>query len=625
MARIDYIDPYVDWAIALDQAKGPNAGASERILPVFFEGDRDAINAAFQKTGIDVYLPDPSAPNDAPSIPKLRALRQEGISWSDAAYDGNHISGYYLARQSDLKAAAQSESLCSFIRDVGVPLDDPENAKEADQITPIQSDGGGKSAIVAIIDDGIGYLNARFRRAARDSDHGHHTTRFLALWQQSMHLTPGAGDRFVNLGRVLSRAQINADLARLTHQSEFEIYRDRNAEVFSDRTHRSTEQTFSHGTAVLDLAAGAAPGEGAADADILAVQLPPETLEDTSGMHLPAFLLMGLDWLLAQARAAGRPIVINVSLGFSAGTKTQDVFLERVLQTRIDRFNDAMKAVGAPAAQLVCAYGNSHRDRLTARFDLVNGFADASIGWNIQPDDHTPSFLHIHRVDAYSSDLNSDIGLILKSPSGDACTVLPLTGDFADLIVPDGAGGQKHIGRIYQDKLDGPARITIALAPTHSLDGKGLVCEAGTWTVDIHRLCNRTASVVLQVQRDDTAAGFARGGRQSYPDHPNGYELDPLTRNYEKPDGGAGLTRKGTNSAIAAHAGASIHLVGSLEPDLNGDGASYRPTYESAQSDDWSERAAGPGPSFSVTSEDGAGAPGVLASGTFSDTTVLVD
>lgn len=144
---------------------------------------------------------------------------------------------------------------------------------------------------IGAIDEGIGYLNARFRRRSSVAKDKTHETRILALWQQSMDATQSSGDRNgpCDIGHILSRVDITAQLDALQHKTEFEIYQENNNLLFGRNTHRSTEQNFSHGTAVLDVAAGADPADGDVPQDILAVQLPPETLEDTSGTHLPAF------------------------------------------------------------------------------------------------------------------------------------------------------------------------------------------------------------------------------------------------------------------------------------------------------------------------------------------------
>lgn len=632
MQVIEHIDPFVDWAMVLADARDGDKQGDELYFPVFFEGHRATINEALQtdptldKNDVRIFLPDSDAPGEELVGDGLRPLLRENIS-TISGDNASSVSGYYFTRRSDFLVLARAETVREFILGVGTPVRIP------DEPAPDQFDLRNKPAfqpnapIVAIIDEGIGYLNARFRRFEEIFGNRVHKTRFLALWQQSVKPVTGMEGATIEIGRVLTPDMIESDLAQLGTRTEGELYADRNAEIFGNRTHRSTEQSFSHGTAVLDLAAGANPTSREADVDILAVQLPPETLEDTSGTQLPPFLLMGLDWLLAYAASEARPIIVNISLGYSAGTKTGDALLEKVMRERLAAFNAQFgtDGNGRPAAQLVFAFGNSHRERLNARVNLTNQLTDAEFGWAIQPEDPTPSFLQIHRTDTPKDDLRGDISITIESPSGRVFNVIPHVEHSEDILVPDEAGVQCMVGRVYQDRSEGTARITIAMAPTATVRSTGLVAEAGMWSVKVHRVSTEDVPFVLQVQRDDTATGFARGGRQSYLDHQNGYALDPRTENYELPEGTPGLTRKGTNSALMARAGNAIYLVGSFEPDASISADAIRPTRESAASDQWSERAAGPGPTFAAQSEDGVGNPGVIASGTFSDTTVLVN
>ena len=223
MPNITFLNPYVDWAMALKPA------SDDLHFPVFFEGARDEINTHLLHAGLCLGS---VSGNNSGNMPK--ALRV-CVTNSVVHNTGDRVSGfYYLSRQD---------------------------------------------------------LNARFRRQFDEAGSKTYETRILALWQQSMDATQSSGDRNspCDIGRILSRDDIMAQLNALQHKTEFEIYQENNNLLFGRNTHRSTEQNFSHGTAILDVAAGADPADEDVTQDILAVQLPPETLEDTSGTHLPAF------------------------------------------------------------------------------------------------------------------------------------------------------------------------------------------------------------------------------------------------------------------------------------------------------------------------------------------------
>lgn len=449
MAHTAYFDPFVDWSITVNDARFGASDPVRTFMPVFLEGDRAEMNRAFADH--DVPLRISPAVGEACDPPTGAE-----ISWLHPASTANfvfpeaeQIAGFYYMKPEHLRQITAIPALRAYVKGAGLPMQiDPARATQDFKLP--KSKTSADKPIVAVLDEGIAYLNARFHKQVKSKGKKHTRTRFLGLWQQSVAPVQDPNCPYVQFGRVLTEADINGDLDRLGAETEFDVYRSRNEEIFGDRTHRSTEQGFSHGTAILDLAAGLDPKDGADGADILAVQLPPETLEDTSGTHLPAFLLMALDWLLSLAFCEGRSIIINVSLGFNAGTKTGQALLERQIRSRIQSFNVEMN--NPKAAQIVFAFGNSYRERLAARFDLTEALTEGTVNWDVPPDDPTHSFLQIHRADAASCDLSAGTSFELVSPSGQTFTTMPQVGDCTDLKV-DG----QLVGRVYHDLLEGTA------------------------------------------------------------------------------------------------------------------------------------------------------------------------
>ena len=56
---------------------------------------------------------------------------------------------------------------------------------------------------------------------------------------------------------------------------------------------------------MLDLVAGAAPGDEIAKVPILAAQLPPQSVDDTSGARLEMPILAAMRWMIAKALESG--------------------------------------------------------------------------------------------------------------------------------------------------------------------------------------------------------------------------------------------------------------------------------------------------------------------------------
>lgn len=475
MSDITFINPYVDWAMASKPA------SDDLHFPVFFEGARDDINAHLLHAGLCLGT---GSGNNSGNAPKaLRVCVTNSVVHNTC----DQVSGFYYLSRQDLMAVSSQARIRPFIKWVGVPVRLNQPLTQCPDQQPCEGQAA-LAPIIGVTDEGIGYLNARFRRQSDEAENKTYETRILALWQQSMNATQSAWDSNgpCDLGRILSRDDITAQLNALQHKTEFEIYQENNNSLFGQNTHRLIEQNFSHGTAVLDVAAGADPAEGDVAQDILAVQLPPETLEDTSGTHLPAFFIMAVEWLLDEARTRGRPIIINVSLGFPAGTKTGGSLLERVLTERVNAMNADFQNSETPLAQLVFAYGNSHKDRLCAQISLRDEKTAADIKWVVQPDDPTPSYIEIHRTDHESLDLNADIELTLISPQGHHYCDIPMVNSSSNMNAVQ-AGSPHLIGRIYHDDAEGVARFIVALPPTDANVTHGCPDASGFWKIRVQQ------------------------------------------------------------------------------------------------------------------------------------------
>lgn len=438
--------------------------------------------------------------------------------------------------------------------------------------------------IAAVIDDGIPFLNARFRKpGALDR------TRFRAVWVQTdARLTGKMKKEEVEIGRVLRGEDIN-ELLRLG--SEADHYRDINGDLLPVNQRSSTNHRVSHGAHVLDIMAGADPIVQTDPVDemlqvpLLAVQLPPASVRDTSGRRNEGMVVQGLRWCIAEAlaRAAENedivsltggkigtsPLVVTITLGALAGPSDGRAFLADWFDYEIKRY----EALASQTLTIVCAYGNAHRQKLVAR-DWVSKSAPLQVDWRIQPDDHSPSFLEIRLDETKAGPLH--VVLIPPGPE-----VPSLKFKFERAAKPK--SGPK--GKIVRG-AEGPAAavltlveenhraLLIAIAPTARVDG-GTIAPAGTWKVSVTSDRKTPIGVTLRVQRDDTPAGYRTLGRQSWLDHKLAWEWDPQTRDWIMPlppggslYGSCPVSRQGT---AVAHAGAinlGIVFAGSVKPRL---------------------------------------------------------
>ena len=460
--------------------------------------------------------------------------------------------------------------------------------------------------IVAAIDDGIAFLNARFR-----SDPAH--TRIAAVWLQTAELRDLSG---VLCGGVLDKDEIDALLAG--GEPEAEVYRAINRTIGPTTEQWSTSHLVSHGTHVLDLAAGAAP-EGDADAamralPILAVQLPPAALRDTSGRRLEGYVAQGVRWLMAQTlrRAGGGPVaplVVNLSLGSLAGPGNASAFLAEWFQYEVQRY-----ARLAPHAvlRIVAAYGNARRARLVARTEL-RAAKELTLDWRILPDDHTPSFVELR---AYNSSAGA-LRLSLHPPGALA--------SFDDVPWPE-PGQSWSIGTPPVAMVTGVAEdehrmVHVAVAPTA---GAATLSQPGCWRIAVTRADEAPALISVRVQRDDTPAGYRTFGRQSWLDHPQAWHWDDETRDWTFPlatEAGfdnSPVTREGTAVAFSGTTEPAVLFVGSVRPRTGHPGSFEPALYTASGVVTFQLPGKSTGPTLAARGDDGAVLRGRRASGVLS-------
>jgi hypothetical protein len=508
-----------------------------------------------------------------------------------------------------------------------------------------QPDTGTSPAVVtAVIDSGIAIANERFCRLEGER----RRTRIWHYWRQTRENVTSQANPGFGIGRSFDRIALN-DLLDMANGDEPRFYRllregiggapafwahAWNVEAIRQR-HASNSDPFGvveptapevraipytpqgarplglragHGTWVLDLAAGAPCHAAPEDRPIVAVDLPDYAVADTAGKRLEMYALMGVMYVLDKVddwQATGNrvPVVINISLGNSAGPRDGTGFFEEA----VARLVDARNAEGV-ATKVVIAAGNNWRDRMSGFAELAPG-KSRSLDWRNPPGDKSPSYLEIRLPKA------ANLALRVATPDG------------TEQLVADGKTysltcGETMIGRIYnndEDGANGPCRlVTIALAPTQNLERPDQQAPVGRYRLHVANQGTEAADVRFVVQRDDTPDGWPGYGRQSTLDHPESRSLDPETRDYDLPAGDSLVRRERTLSAHATSPSEHVFVVGgamALAPGAPGP----RPARYTAEGPCDDERVL---PDLSAPSEDGPAMPGVLAAGFFSGSVV---
>lgn len=421
-----------------------------------------------------------------------------------------------------------------------------------------------ETPVVGIIDDSIGFLNRRFRNADG-------TSRFEALW--IMHNDTLAGDPGPSLstttsGIKLNQSHINHRLA--SGRSEEALYRQINYGVFGAPVRHGTGFHAGHGTHVLDLAAGAEPGDAMSDVKIIGVQISPSSIGETSGAALNPDIMRAVDWIITRAlQMPGRfPLVINLSLGTLAGPQDGSSVIEKWIRSEIKRYH---YFTGGAPIRIVIAYGNAHKARLVAKASLAPGKA-VELDWHILPDDATKSVLEMRTGLGKSGQVTLD----LIPPDGGAPLTLPqwpVPGVVAQYLTPLGVAAE--VEAETEAQFD---KVNVTVAPTTRADPRPVACS-GIWKLRLRNTGTAKISVILKVQRDDTPGGFRRNGRQSWLDHPTGWGWEAETRAYSMPGTAGPITRKGTEVSYAGFTHPSIYFVGAARPDPLSNGGIRPSTY----------------------------------------------
>lgn len=422
----------------------------------------------------------------------------------------------------------------------GVPI-----AEASELLLDIHSLTKNRNPIGAIIDDDIAYLNTRFCRKPIPPSTAP-STRILALWQQSSLHSDSTSS--IENGKILDSRDINSKLAAVKTYGEQACYADSDSAI--------VKPNRSHGTHIADRCFGASlESNNDLEAkmnqiDIIAVQLAPEHLQDTTGKHMITSVLQSTRWIVLKAIESAisgghwRPLVINISLGTMAGLKDGQC----LIQEEIDRLLNYYKRSSNTAsddifAKAVFSFGNQSHDAMVALVDCRSTNAeDRSLGWRIQPMDYSSSYLELQ------CDQSNMPALTLTPPAGLAEDLEPISaiapGEYAPVYYKG-----SEIGRVYCEIIDsiGANRKhhwIVALRPTASLKNTA-TAPAGLWKVQFSEM-HSDCMVVAQVARDDNPMQKPAAGRPSYlqqthqQSNNSPVSIDTLV---------APLTRDGTHSA----------------------------------------------------------------------------
>lgn len=559
------VDPYLVWALLTSAfKKGPQVDSASDLL-----ADRISVLIEVDQPALARQYLDPSyiAPIQTPDLkvfPVLMTLDDLEQAMFGASTERERwpfsILRFELsrARSIDPNALPQSNQK-SFLQAQQAFLKRRQEAASQAKFPPA----------VCVIDDGCNFAST----ALRGSGQG----RIASIWHQGndpdlvKQLKEGGFGSAIHLTSVLTPIPVNPSeppsWSISTHpvgsvngqllenplgtlaEARSGARIDNDVAHYALRRYPHPVYRWSHGSAVLGLIAadrlwyrGANDRKGYVASrvtpdDIAFVQLPDDTVVDTSGGSLAAHALDGIQHALARALPR-QHVIVNLSFGTHSGGHDGTSMWDTGLKELLDAY-DGSAASHWKTLHVVLPAGNSHGWRCHASKRLGPSTTDLELQWKVQPDNPHESFLEVWLPPGASHKI------LVSPPAGktleaDSSSTMGVQKQGARIEVPE-PGSVPSYALIWPDAVP-QSRIgtmaLVAVGPTarradFNRQGNALTRNSfrdrlgpaphGLWTVTVRWTGGVVGEAVhAWVQRGDTApgrpvrAGRAYPGRQSY-------------------------------------------------------------------------------------------------------------
>ena len=358
--------------------------------------------------------------------------------------------------------------------------------------------GGPPAAVLtAVLDEGIAFAHERFRVGNQ--------TRIMCFWNQGGLAGPAPPGLF---GTELLAPRIDAAVAAAGSDEET-VYRTIGELSFAGPGYKAIAHRRSHGTHVLDLAAGADPDPATAPRarPIIAVEMPEQAIADTSGTTLTPYKLLGFLYTLLRAQQLSAflggnvPVVISLSYGTYEGPHDGS----GVLESMIDQLT-SLCAGSATPVRFVIAAGN-HRQGAGSR--SVQGHAPDGQGHCTGGCNRTTALRTFFRSGCPRARpaLNQfQVQVTVTSPTGASITVDPANPSASN----PGPLGVEFFASYVPETPSQRAHIDIHTEPTAPaipLDRTQPTVTPGVWLVKVSHVAGGPFDCDAYIQRDDTLLG----------------------------------------------------------------------------------------------------------------------
>ena len=488
---------------------------------------------------------------------------------------------FIYIKESDVAQTEQVEEYFDILY-IGVPLPIPQDTRPDPKFDDPTIQNFKNQVVTAVIDDFIAVGHDRFRTADGDP-------RVERFWAQRIPFQETGGPKNlgakIGFGTKFNGEEIKDIIKRSTKPSGLDeelffnnlyeggllphtsptrplAFNSTSTQVSSDRQphpNRNSAQLeqalyqrpfafrSSHGTHVLDLAAGYDHEDAPDDRPIFAVQLPQLATAETWGARLNHFILTGLQQILLWA--GDNPCVVNLSYAVFAGAKDGTDFLAHEMDRLVRERNDEDYDGAASATYLTLPSGNGYRASCHAHGTLTKNASAQTFRWTTQPDDLSDNALELFVRNA------AGVTLDVSLPGERTSYTVPLGTERLHRFTVD----KNQLAMIRVSKAPRQSdltRVLITQAPTLNYDNPGFALMAGDCVLTLRGPADFDGverDYHLDVQRDDTPSTFPLIGRQSYLDRDDVYEVDEVTGALDRPHQDSPISRSGTLTPFAGH------------------------------------------------------------------------
>lgn len=391
--------------------------------------------------------------------------------------------------------------------------------------------------LVAAIDSACAFAHQRLR------DGSGRGTRVLHLWDQQGGVPTPAQPGGFGYGREFARSELNAWMAGARRGGALD-----EAACYATAGLAGLRERDVHGVAVLDLLAGRwalgdrcepAPGrpprwpkaaqDPAGAADIVAVQLPRDVVQDSSSAALARHLLDGIHYVLGCAGPYTEQVVINISDGSSRSRHDGSSMIEQAFAELID----AQAALGR-RLDLVLPVGNHAQEQRHARAAGLDAHAPLALRLRVPPDSEAANWavLNLPQAEGVAVTLRAPGGELLRARAGE---------------VQLGT----RAGISFATPLSAPPSVLLCIAPTPA--GRG----SGEWRLGIEADRRIAGPVEAHIARNATNLGALRRGQQAqFVDA--AYDGWRFMREAREDTGASPVRRDGAVNGLATGRGVSV-------------------------------------------------------------------